>query len=218
MRQKVLITGLISIIFFLGCEQVHPKSKTGMAKNQGRTELRMLAAFTRIESRIPANIQIRKGNDCSVVLFGMESLFPLIKTTVVDGKLVIEMKDEKASLDKPMRIDIYAPGIDEFLLEGSGDVSAEFPIRLISLAGTGNFSSAGKTEKVEVTISGDGNIDLSTLEVNTAKISIPGTGEVKTSVKQKLIVDIQGTGIVYYKGHPDIEREIRGTGNIVDSN
>jgi len=105
----------------------------------------------------------------------------------------------------------------------------------IKIDGAGNFSTQRlEAETVNTNISGSGRCDFKGGSVQDQNISIPGSGTyfgeelesantsvliVKTAAvrvwaTQTLIVEIQGTGTVFYKGDPVINSKIEGTGTL----
>ena len=49
-------------------------------------------------------------------------------------------------------------------------------------------------------------------------MKIVASGNAELYVSQSLIVDIDGSGDVYYKGNPSMSVSIEGSGDVIDAN
>jgi len=100
---------------------------------------------------------------------------------------------------------------------GSGDVTArDITVKNLKLkiSGSGSFEATGKAQNMTAAISGSGNIKAVGLKTENTAISISGSGFAKVWVTTFLRADISGSGNIWYKGNPIIDRQISGSGSL----
>lgn len=100
---------------------------------------------------------------------------------------------------------------------GSGDVTArDITVKNLKLkiSGSGSFEATGKAQNMTAAISGSGNIKAVGLKTENTAISISGSGFAKVWVATFLRADISGSGNIWYKGNPIIDRQISGSGSL----
>lgn len=84
-------------------------------------------------------------------------------------------------------------------LNGSGDIKLDKP------------ASAAKTE---INIVGSGDIDFEPLDTDTAMINIVGSGTGSLGESSSIVANIMGSGVIYYRGRPAIEKTVLGSGGL----
>ncbi len=183
-----------------------------------RTEFRKTTPFSRIESRINANIHIIKSNSINVQITAHGKLLPLIRLSERNGLLIISAIDHSVFPDSSVSINIYLPGLDEIILSGTGEIHSECPVQRIVLKGSGSITVEGKTKYTSILLSGTGNINLYSMKVNSADVVLSGKGSITLYAKDKLGVFISGDGKLIYRGNPVIHKEISERGSLVCKN
>lgn len=97
-------------------------------------------------------------------------------------------------------------------INGDGDL----PQVAVAAFGSGDIKiHEGEAREVEITLTGSGDIDLAGVLARRAEIKINGSGDAAVNASGKLDITINGSGDVLYYGEPaEIERSIRGSGDI----
>lgn len=86
----------------------------------------------------------------------------------------------------------------------------------IFLSGSGEIELAGESENSNLKISGSGKIIAENWVVGSADITITGSGDTFNLVENSLIAFISGSGNIYLKGNPTINKTITGSGRIIN--
>jgi hypothetical protein len=89
----------------------------------------------------------------------------------------------------------------------ANEVSAGF-------SGSGNYRLAGTADRLNVRISGSGEVDSGQLAVRREDIHISGAARVVAQVSDELEIHISGSGEIVYQGSPQIRQSISGNGTI----
>ena len=129
-----------------------------------------------------------------------------------------------------------ASGTFDVILSGSGSIygdvntgffnstlsgSGEIDFSMISdnvkatISGSGNIRLTGQCTFGEYKISESGNIEAFNLPLNECNAQISGSGNIYTTVSDKLVATISGSGNLYYIGNPLIDSNITGSGSII---
>jgi hypothetical protein len=82
------------------------------------------------------------------------------------------------------------------------------------ISGDGNVVLNGQGQALDCTISGSGNIEALDFPVQTAKITISGSGNARVDVSEQLDVVISGSGDVEYRGDPQLNSQVSGSGKV----
>jgi hypothetical protein len=107
-------------------------------------------------------------------------------------------------------------------LDGSGDIQlAQLSARSLEvrLPGSGHVAIAGgQVDSQRVAIDGSGSYSALGLVSRHAEVSIGGSGEVRVAAGERLTAGIAGSGVVLYRGHPQIAQSITGAGSVRPAN
>jgi hypothetical protein len=132
---------------------------------------------------------------------------------VVHGRS-LQISDDSDRLS----IEITAPAVRAFTLNGSGDLylkAYDQPALALSINGSGNVEAEGKAKKVELDISGSGEADLRGLETGDARIALSGSGEAHVAPTGATEVDLAGSGDVYLTSKPSVlSSNVAGSGEV----
>lgn len=208
---------LLASAFFSSCTENEEAWFPVTGKGKIKTETRQPGSFIKVKSQIKGNIIINPGN-CETSVSAQENLLPLLETAVVNGTLYISFGSHVIETDSTIRIDISSPEVQELTFSGSGSVVSNLGIASINLPGNGDITCVGETEQVSVRLSGTGAINLDEMTSRKAQVKITGNGNVSLHVTDNLDVTIQGLGVVYYSGTPQIQQNISGNGKVVEQN
>jgi hypothetical protein len=208
---------LLVVAFLSSCTENEEAWFPVTGKGQVKTEIRQPGSFAKVKSQIKGNVIINPGNSGASVS-AQENLLPLLETTVVDGTLYISFGSHVIETDSLVQINIISPEVKELTFSGSGSVVSNIGIPFINLPGNGEITCVGETDQVSVRLSGTGAINLEKMTLQKAQVKITGNGNVSLHVTDNLDVTIQGIGVVYYSGSPQIQSKISGKGKIVEQN
>ncbi len=154
--------------------------------------------FTKISMQGVDDVYITYGTEQSVRVEGQANIISRIKTRVVNGTWYIELEDGNYR-DYDLTYYLQVPVIEGVQSDGTGDVIISDPLQAddisIRLVGTGSFLGF-------------------LLSADECNIDIIGAGICEITVNNALDVKIEGTGSVYYKGSPQVNTDIEGTGKV----
>lgn len=117
-----------------------------------------------------------------------------------------------------LRIELTAPKVTRFTLNGSGKLAIEGYAQdalEIHLNGDAEAMASGTARSVALHISGSGEADLSHLANEAAEINISGSGSAKVAPQTSARLDISGSGQVTLLSHPKhLESHVSGSGSV----
>lgn len=198
-------------------------------------ETRELAPFHAIRIEGVADLFLAQGPRQQVQVDAEEGMPSHVTTTIENGVLVITT-DRMVTNSSSIKVYVTLPVIDEISLGGTGNVIglteiAAPELQLTSngtgtltlnvttkeltsaLFGTGTITLSGKADRSSVTLEGTGDYHGRKLVSNEIAVINAGTGDVEVNPKQKLRVQLNGTGDVRYAGDVEqLESKITGTG------
>ncbi len=205
---------LISILLLASMKL---SSNNSLVKGRGslRTEFRTTTPFSKIDSRIKADINIIKSKIRNISITAQENIVPLIDLTERNGILVISTGSYEYISDSTIIITIYVPAIVEICLSGSGTICSECPAGSLKITGNGVISCTGNTTQASIEISGNGKINLQAMKLKNCTVNITGIGIVNINVSGKLNILIPGSGTVHYTGYPEICSSVSGDGCVI---
>lgn len=215
---------------------------------QERTEKRETNPFTQISLRINADLYYIEGKEHSIEISGDSPTINKVLVEVSGQKLIVRFSLEDQWLggfsNPKLKIKVTSPSVSAFFIQGSGNIIAEKPIEThffeMNIAGSGNIKmnklncdriectvsgsgdvmideqSAGKDLKVNIAGSGDFKAPL--LKVDSAYILIAGSGDCDLSVSNYLDAKIFGSGDIRYRGAPQLNSTITGSGKVHQTN
>ena len=80
----------------------------------------------------------------------------------------------------------------------------------LQIAGGGRIDMGGTAAQVSATVRGTGQIETSFLETSTTQALIQGSGTIYCYPLKELVANIQGSGLVSYRGTPTVSLQQRG--------
>lgn len=224
MKTKSLLIGIgIALAIFL----IFPLSNfIGGVKGSGNVikEKRELNTFHAIDIGSAFHIYIKKGEPQSVEIETDDNLMELIKTSVKNGELDVNVK---GNIKNPKKMNIYITiaNLDEIELSGAAKLVSEDRFdedeMEIDISGASDLTIKIKTKKLDIDLSGASNADISghaytldldasgasnakiiDLEVNDATVDCSGAASVWLLVKNSLRGEASGASNIIYKGNP----------------
>jgi hypothetical protein len=168
--------------------------------------------------QIGADVNIIESDSSYMRISIQENLLNYLETKVIGSTLYIDFGGNSVLTSLPTVIDIYTPYVRKFTLAGAGRIKSDLPLEEINISGAGSLYCKGNGTNVNISITGQCDMDLYDMPVENATIRIAGSGNVKLYAEKKINATISGVGYVYYKGSPAIDKNISGIGNVIDRN
>ena len=185
------------------------------------TENRTVGTFSKLSVSGSIDVSITQGTGGGIVVVADTDMMPFVKTEVKDGQLnvYIDKNNSRKNWGSKVSVAITAAQLSEISMAGSGNIATKgnfnFRDLEVSQAGSGNLNLGGTAADIDISMAGSGNTNLADLSCSSAKVSLAGSGSVKTAAKKSLNVSIAGSGNVCYTSKPDdVQTDIAGSGNV----
>lgn len=158
--------------------------------------------FTGIASEGSTDVYITYGETQEVKVTGHPNIISRIETDVINGVWFIELENGNYS-DYELTYYLTMPMLNEVSSSGSGNI---------------HVTQFDNQPELEINIYGSGSFMGYPIQVADCRIRIEGSGECEVNVTDELYAAIKGSGNIYYKGHPRITTDIKGSGTLISSN
>ena len=238
-RIRISIAGLIIITMFIfSCGEPCIEGNGTI-----RNETRVVNDFTSVTMSGDFDVFIEQSNTSQVIVEGDENLLPYVLTeNRSTNTLEIRNANNRClRSSQPVKITIKTPNLFRVTNAGSGYVSCDYVFNdrfdvilsgsgeidcyqldtrdlQVTLSGSGKITLQGKTITSDMLISGSGRIKAFDMDQDECYINITGSGDAYVFVFDYLNVKIPGSGSVFYRGAPDVDFRIDGSGRVVDNN
>ncbi|MDM7923760.1 MAG: head GIN domain-containing protein [Pyrinomonadaceae bacterium] len=181
------------------------------------TENRQLSNFTSIEAGGIFNVQVTAQKEFSVQVEADDNILPLIKTEVLNGKLVISSETRFRSSNRIV-VRVTAPDISRVDMSGASKLDLNNVKNGELTLGTSGASKAtvsGETALLRIDVSGASKVDASGLRAENAKIDASGASKALVNVAGDLKASASGASKINYSGTPrNIEKETNGASKV----
>ncbi|MDP3498722.1 MAG: head GIN domain-containing protein [Myxococcales bacterium] len=203
------------------------------------TQSRPTADFTSVSAADGVRLEISRG-PTSLTIEGDDNLLPLIKTEVVDGRLIIR-KTTRESLraTRPIVLRLTTPSLSRLEASGGTDVQladAAAPRFSADLSGGVDFEATGlelesfelhasggvdvKAEGIakaaQLTVSGGADVDARKLQVTHMAVDASGGCDLQLTALESIAGEASGGGSMEVHGHPANARVQTSGGASVD--
>ena len=150
------------------------------------------------------HIGTQKGYNCKFTKFLVDIYYPVLADVSISGSGSFEGVDK-------INTSTFAANVS-----GSGKIggSIECDSFSASVSGSGRITATGTCEDASITISGSGNFNGNEFEAKNAAVTLSGSGKAEINVTDKLNAKISGSGGLTYRGDPQIESTVSGSGRI----
>lgn len=183
-----------------------------------RTEPRAVSGFKRIEIQGSADVVAAIGPATEVAITADDNLLQFVRTEVSGDTLVIDMQDGNYDFDVDLVVHVVTPELESVKIEGSADVDLtglHGQILAIDIQGSGAVKATGSVDRLAVSISGSGDMNLFDLQAREARVEISGSGDVEVFASEKLEAHVSGSGDVRYRGEPkSCHTRVDGSGSV----
>ncbi len=228
---------LTSLPLLMACNRlwsaIEPISGNGTIVSVARP----VQAFDACEFDGAYAVILTQGATASLTIETDSNLLPFIKTEIKSGKLLVS-SEGNLHPTKDIILHITSPTFRSIEVDGSAEVHAETPItsnelelaingsgtydlevhvkKLIStIDGSGKYILRGVAESHTVDISGAGDIFADSMQSQSTKVSISGSGQAAVRVSRELDAKVEGSGHVRYHGSvSELHTSISGSGSV----
>lgn len=204
------------------------------------SENRAVSGFDKVEFNTFGKVNIMQGDVESLNISGPDNIVPEMRTTVRNGTLVIETRDNltvrPTSLENPLTFTLVVKELTSLDVSGLGEFQIE-PLSTprmsfsmsgagsilqnqitaeeinIYISGLGGIEISGQAIQGSIEISGAGSVDAADLQLNTATVNMSGLGGATVWVTDQLTGEISGAGGVSYYGNPQTSTSSSGLGD-----
>lgn len=166
-------------------------------------------------------VDIKGGTSFGVEVNGYENILPHLETTVENGTLLIRFDQSVVVSNDNTKVSVTMPSLVSLISEGSGEITVGGPfvnmdIFSIEKTGLGDIEVSNATAKsFKLTLNGNSNFNGFGLSCNNAVVNLNGNGLAELNVSANLNATINGDGIIYYKGNPEVKSNITGNGQVI---
>lgn len=210
------MTGFLGLLGeVLGLRQIDDSQSQSSAKSTdtvvgsgiSTTQERDLAGcFDGLEVEGSVDVELRRGELCTVKVIGDDNLVDLVDTSVSAMRLYVGFKPNTNIRTKiGLKVVVTAPELDEIDLNGSGDLQASGlrqDIVRLNLNGSGDVDLSGDVQVASLHVAGSGDISATSLKAREASVFIHGSGDADVYASERLNVNINGSGDVIVNGSP----------------
>ena len=188
------------------------------------TDSRSLPTFNTVKIHGSEDVEFLPAATPRIEVTGYQNLLKHYKSTVKNGTLHLGYDDDGLDINirnSNLRVRVFSPGFRSIGLAGSGDVvvrpGAAMPIQEMEIAGSGILTIEGQPDVPELAmeIAGSGDIAARGAPAASVRVEIAGSGNVETTVTDRLEVEVAGSGDVHYWGNPQVRKDIAGSGDVV---
>jgi len=193
------------------------------AVSAGQTvkETRDVKGFTAVGFGIAGNLYIKIGPEFSVVLEGEKNDLEEVVTELTDDRLQIKHENWRFNFREKVNVYITMPELEDLGVSGSGKAEILDAVRTedldLSVSGSGNLITSDlAVENIDCSISGSGNIRLGGGNVTDAEVSISGSGNFTGDLvkAETMEVSVSGSGNCHCYVTGSLEARVSGSGNV----
>ncbi|MEN8008312.1 MAG: head GIN domain-containing protein [Candidatus Krumholzibacteriota bacterium] len=188
-------------------------------KGSGDMETRTLDLkdFHAIDVGGAFDLDITLGDKQKVVMTIDDNLWDNLEAEVHGGTLEIGW-DKSCNPDGDCRVEIVVRKLDAMDIHGAADVGIrDFHGDSFSfdVSGAAELDMDGTVDKLDISVSGAGDIDTRDLKAKVVKISVSGAGEAKVFASESFEGRVSGVGNIDYWGDPEHQKtKVSGMGDI----
>jgi hypothetical protein len=184
-------------------------------------QARPMAPFTSVELAGSNLVTVMVGARQSVAVRARQDMLNRISTQVHDRTLVIADVPGRGAAKGPMSVSVAVPTLTSVAVAraGSGMVDVA-PVAnrslAVTLAGSGLLRASGVTDRLNVRLTGSGDLELGQLTARDARVTASGSGRAAVTATRSLTALMSGTGLIQYGGDPPhVSTSVTGSGVII---
>jgi hypothetical protein len=219
MNKKLIFVLIVVALIMSACSFTPFSTNQVVGSGKLISETRSVSSFSSVELKGSADITITFGSTESVVVAADDNIVPLISTSVLAGRLVIDNKfGANYTTHNSVRVSITMKSLQGITLSGSGNINVtglNADTLTVNLPGSGNITASGTANKVNVSLDGSGNVYCDQVTAKDATTTLRGSGNVTVYASESLDASIPGSGSIRYSGNPSrMNKSVTGSGSI----
>lgn len=206
------------------------------AAAQGTATVRELPAFTGLDLRTGAQVEVRHGERDRVEVEAAPEVAALIETKVTDGTLSVR---DTASLGlRSARVRVVIGTLSAIAVGGSTRLTlGRFDLPALALAaggssaveapelfvgrlgvqagGSSRLRMAGKVDDLALSLGGSSAADASELRASSVSMSSAGSSSARLWVDDRLSASLSGSSTVRFRGQPSVAQTTSGSARLI---
>lgn len=218
---RILNSSIIAFIILICVASCKKDSLFGIiGKGKTVTEVRYVNGFTKINLSLDGDLNYVQDSVYYVEVKAQSNILPVLKTQIEGDILNIKFKGVIWK-HSPVRIIVHSPEINGFDVNGSGDIYAGDIINTnkldLSISGSGDISvSSLKGQDLDASISGSGSININGGSLKYEKLVVSGSGSINSINVLCLTTSgkISGSGNITINVVEMLYAKISGSGDI----
>jgi hypothetical protein len=162
----------------------------------------------RLEVSLPAEITVTQGAEPRFTITGPQNIIDdlQLEDGVLEGRYGPAYRHRwPRHYRGRLRIDVVTPNTHEFHLAGAQKLSIrnfDQDSLILHIAGAADVDAQGRARRLEAHIAGAGHLDMGSLPVQDAEVSIAGAGDAQLDARNSSEVSISGAGHVQFRCRP----------------
>ncbi|MGI2031264.1 GIN domain-containing protein [Rhizobium panacihumi] len=190
------------------------KSTCGQ-KTSGREEVTLpLSSTEGFVIRMPASVHYQPGGEPRAIISGDATVLDHVR--IDGGQLSLDC--DPGWFSPRVDVQLSGPPIARWEVFGSGDLvlsGIDQPRLGVLIKGSGSATATGKAERVDVTITGSGDVSFEKLIARSVEVEVRGSGDVSVMAEADADVFITGSGDVELFGPAVMRRQVvKGSGSV----
>jgi hypothetical protein len=169
--------------------------------------------------RNSADVVLSQGNRQRLSVEAQQNIIDNLKTEVSNGILYVGNRSPVWKA-RPVRIKLRINDLTNVRISGSGDIVSEGKFDGLNdlevvISGSGDIKLDVEADNIDARIGGSGSITLEG-DSRTVDYKINGSGSIYANELEtkRAYARISGSGDIIYRGDPDVDKSISGSGNI----
>ncbi len=212
MRTRSLVYLLLLSFVLLGCRFTGVRGSGDLEE-----DTRTFESFSSLEISGAYEVRVIMGDEYKVHISADDNLIPLIRTKVKNSTLKIYSKKNLRPREEIV-ITVTTKELESIESSGASEITAtdiDCSRFSVSLSGAGGIILSGKTDILDISMSGAGNIDSKNLISDDVYISVSGVGDATVYASNILKAEVSGVGNIEYVGNPSkVSSNVSGVGSI----
>ncbi|HYD97514.1 MAG TPA: head GIN domain-containing protein [Noviherbaspirillum sp.] len=195
-----------------------------------------LPAFTQVTVEIPAEVRIRQSGKSHVNVTAEPALLEKIDVSVNGSVLKVAARGS-FSTQQPLVVEIDTRALKRLEMNAAGNVTVDgvrgdqlavvaagsgdvklsnlnLKSLLIDSQASGTITSSGRATQQEVRVGGSGAYQGEQTETERSVVDLSGAGNVTVWATKSLQAKVDGSGMLRYRGKPQVKQDIAGAGSI----
>ena len=212
MRKRILFCLVMLSVTLLGCRFSGVRGSGDLVE-----DTRTFESFSALEISGAYEVIVIMGDEYKVRISADDNLIPLIRTKVTGSTLKIYSKKNLRPREEIV-ITVTTKELETIESSGASEITAtdiDCGKFSVSLSGAGGIDLSGKTDVLDISMSGAGNINSKNFLADEVYISVSGVGNAVVYASNILEAEVSGVGNIEYLGNPGkVSSNVSGVGSI----